>query len=130
MRASVCIWCSGDVQLVQGVGRAASSCSPRYGPLGTEHISSQKYVRELFWLNQKSHAAETASGDCLHAARGVTLHRDGEDKEQHRMPLYECSPEFQTLQSVSDSSVAHLDHEGQKGASSCLPPKLSPLPSC
>lgn len=63
MSAPVCIWCSGDVQLVQGAGRAASSCSPRYVPLGTEHISSQKYVRELCWLNQKSHPAETASGD-------------------------------------------------------------------
>lgn len=54
-----------------------------------------------------------------HAARGVTLHRDGEDKEQHWMPLFEGSPVFETLQ-----SVAHLDHEGQKG-----PAPASPLGS-
>lgn len=70
MRAPVCIWCSGDVQLVQEVGRAASSCSPRYIPLGTEHISSQKYVRELCWLKQKSHPGETGRGDCLAVLSG------------------------------------------------------------
>lgn len=56
-------------------------------------------------------------GTCS-AARGVTLHTDGEDKQQHWMPLCEGSPVFQTLQ-----SVAHLDHEGRKGQ------PLSPLGS-
>lgn len=47
VKAPVCVWCSGDVQLVQGAGQAANSCSLRYVPLETEHISSQKYVRGL-----------------------------------------------------------------------------------
>lgn len=98
MKAPVCIWCSGDVQLVQGVGRAANSCSLRYVPLGTEHIFSQKYVRELVLAEPEvPPSLNSQRGLPASAARGVTAWRDGEENKQRGMPLCECGLVLQTL---------------------------------